>query len=281
MQAAPLAFADTDGDARRRARRGLAIYFAIVVVLSAAIEGFIILNPSMDGLIAVLMFVPAIASVVARLALGEGFSDVSFRLGGRRGLGAVGIALVFPVAIGLVAYGIAWTTGLAGFDARPSSGMVVSFAVGLVIGLVLAAGEEIGWRGYLLPLLADRRSASAAVGVLHGVWHLPLIIFTTSYNPAGSRWITIPVMLGVFAGAGVFYGYLRLASASTWPVVLAHQSFNSVSEWFAGKAGPEGGDTMAYAVGETGVITLVLVALLAAALLTRRSEPAATPERTV
>jgi uncharacterized protein len=146
---------------------------------------------------------------------------------------------------------------------------------------VLGLGEEIGWRGYLLPLLADRRSASAAVGVLHGIWHLPLMIFTTSYNAAGSRWITIPVMLGVFAGAGVFYGYLRLTSASTWPVVLAHQSFNPVSEWFAGKAGPGGGATMAYAVGETGVITLVLVALLAAALLTRGSEPAAAPERTV
>ena len=79
----------TDGDTQRNARRGLAIYFAIVVVLSAAIEGFIILNPSMDGLIAVLMLVPTIASVVARLLLREGFSDVSFRFGGRRGLGAV------------------------------------------------------------------------------------------------------------------------------------------------------------------------------------------------
>ena len=107
---------DADDDTRRRARRGLAVYFAIVVVLSAAIEGFVIRNPHLDGSIAGLMLVPALASVVARLALREGFADVSFRFGGRRGWRAIGSALVFPVVIGLVAYGIAWTTGLARFD---------------------------------------------------------------------------------------------------------------------------------------------------------------------
>jgi hypothetical protein len=80
----------TVSDIRRTARRGLAIYFAIVVVLSAAIEGFLIANPQLNGLIALLMFVPAVASVAARLILKEGFADVSFRFGGRRGLRAVG-----------------------------------------------------------------------------------------------------------------------------------------------------------------------------------------------
>jgi uncharacterized protein len=149
--AAPL----TAPDIRRPARLGLTIYFAIVLALSAVIEGFLIANPDKTGAIALLMFVPTVASVVARLVLREGFSDVSFRFGGRRGLGAIGIALVFPVAVGLVAYGTAWATGLAGFEARPSVGMIVPFAVGMMVGLVLAAGEEIGWRGYMLTRLID------------------------------------------------------------------------------------------------------------------------------
>jgi len=100
-----------DESIRRKARRGLTIYFAIVVVLSAAIEGFIILNPALDGLIALLMFAPALASLVARLVLQEGFADVSFRFGGRRGWSAIGLSLIFPVVIGLAAFGIAWMTG--------------------------------------------------------------------------------------------------------------------------------------------------------------------------
>ena len=71
----------SDRETARRARRGLAIYYAIVVALSAAVQAVVISRPDMDGLIAGLMLVPAVASVVARLALKEGFSDVSFRLG--------------------------------------------------------------------------------------------------------------------------------------------------------------------------------------------------------
>lgn len=49
-----------------------------MLILSAAIEGYIISNPQRDGLIAMIMLVPTLASVVARL-LREDFTDVSFR----------------------------------------------------------------------------------------------------------------------------------------------------------------------------------------------------------
>ncbi|HEX8936048.1 MAG TPA: hypothetical protein VF788_18095, partial [Pseudonocardiaceae bacterium] len=65
-----------------------------------------------------LMWSPAAAAVVARLALGEGFADVSFRVGGRRGWQAMTVAVLFPIAIGLPVYTIAWMTGLARFAPR-------------------------------------------------------------------------------------------------------------------------------------------------------------------
>jgi uncharacterized protein len=267
MQATAIAFADTDGDTGRRARRGLAIYFAIVVVLSAAIEGFIIVNPAMDGLIAVLMFVPAIASVVARLALGEGFSDVSFRFGGRRGLGAVGIALVFPVAIGLVAYGIAWTTGLAGFDARPSGGMIVSFAVGLVIGLVLAAGEEIGWRGYMLTRLIDSGVPRPVLagGLIWALWHVPLVlggVYAAGPSPALSAALIV-VSITSFS---FVISRLRLETGSVWPAIVLHGAWNRIIQ------GPFDGATTGVGatlwVGESGVLT-ALTLVLAAVIFSR------------
>jgi hypothetical protein len=65
--------------------RGLAVYFAIVIVLSGSVEAYIWMNPAtVETLIIPLMWTPAVASVVARLVVREGFSDVSFRFGGLR-----------------------------------------------------------------------------------------------------------------------------------------------------------------------------------------------------
>src|SRR5438874_7818674 len=65
------------------------------------------------------MWTPAAASVVARLVLREGFTDVSFRIGGSRGWKAIMLALIFPIVFGLISYGIAWTTGLVHFNPQP------------------------------------------------------------------------------------------------------------------------------------------------------------------
>ena len=252
----------TDGGTQRNARRGLGIYFAIIVVLSAAIEGFIILNPSMDGLIAVLMLVPTIASVVARLSLREGFSDVSFRVGGRRGLGAIGLALVFPVAVGLVAYGIAWTTGLAGFDARPSVGMIVPFAVGLLIGLVLAAGEEIGWRGYMLTRLIDAGVPRPvlASGLIWALWHVPLVlggVYAAGPSPA----LSAALIVVSITSFGFVISRLRLETGSVWPAIVLHAAWNRIIQ------GPFDGATMGVGatlwVGESGILTALTLVLTA------------------
>ena len=62
-----------------------------------------------------LMWTPALAALVARLVWREGVADISFRIGGRRGWVAMLAALLFPIVVGLIAYGSAWATGLAGF----------------------------------------------------------------------------------------------------------------------------------------------------------------------
>jgi CAAX protease family protein len=151
-----------------QARRGLVIFFVVLVLLSAALEALVIVQ----GLswVSALMWTPAAASVVARLVLRESFADVSFLVGGRRG---IILALMFPIAIGLVAYGAAWMTGLVQF--RPqlirfavpyvsaAASPVATFAINLAVAATIitvysiatAAGEEIGWRGYMLTRLID------------------------------------------------------------------------------------------------------------------------------
>jgi uncharacterized protein len=171
------------------------------------------------------------------------------------------------VAIGLVAYGIAWTTGLAGFDARPSGGMIVSFAVGLVIGLVLAAGEEIGWRGYMLTRLIDSGVPRPVLagGLIWALWHVPLVlggVYAAGPSPALSAALIV-VSITSFS---FVISRLRLETGSVWPAIVLHGAWNRIIQ------GPfDGATTGAGAtlwVGESGVLT-ALTLILAAVIFSR------------
>lgn len=90
----------------------------------------------------------------AHVVLGEGFADVSFRVGGRRGWQAIAVAVLFPIVIGLPVYGMAWMTGLASFAPRPG-GVATQFAstspvAAFVVMLAVAATtrrRRCDWRG--------------------------------------------------------------------------------------------------------------------------------------
>jgi uncharacterized protein len=75
----------TSYEIQRQARLGWSVYFAIVVVLTAVFQMIIISTGDFVPWVIPLMWSPAAASVAARLTLREGFSDVSFRLGGAAG----------------------------------------------------------------------------------------------------------------------------------------------------------------------------------------------------
>jgi uncharacterized protein len=66
-------------------------------------------------------------------------------------------ALVFPVTIGLVVYGVAWAAGLIGVGIPPTGlgGWAAAIAVLTILNIILSSGEEIGWRGYMLTRLID------------------------------------------------------------------------------------------------------------------------------
>ena len=108
-------------DRKTQARRGLAIYFTVVVLVSGFLEWKILATGDLIGkhrwLILMLMCTPTLASIIARVALREGIRDISFRFGGREGGKALLLAWLFPLWVGLIAYGAAWVFGLAHFQA--------------------------------------------------------------------------------------------------------------------------------------------------------------------
>jgi membrane protease YdiL (CAAX protease family) len=177
------------------------------------------------------------------------------------------LALLGPAAVLVASYGAATLVGAVRWQFEPDA--AINLAINIVIISFFAFFEEIGWRGYLLPKLSTPypRLAPALVGFLHGVWHLPLMLLTTAYNPAGNRLIVVPLFLAVLTVAGILYGYLRNASGSLWPVVIAHGTFNAVLGTLAGAAVADNPTTAAYLTGETGVFTLLALVVVAWVLM--------------
>jgi membrane protease YdiL (CAAX protease family) len=255
-------------DLRRAARRGLAVFFVIVVVLSGAIEAYIIMNPEFFGTllgVLALMWSPALASVIARLVLREGFSDVSFRFGGLRTLPWYALGLGVPLAVGIFAYGAAWLTGLVGVQ-----GGAVAFLVGLVsaatwitiYGFIFTAGEEIGWRGYMLTRLIDAGVPRPVLvsGLIWAGWHLPLIfagIYAAGPIPALSAVIFVVSVTSI----SFVFARMRLETGSIWPVIFAHSAWNAIIQGPFDRATT--GANAALWTGESGILTVIVLVVVA------------------
>ena len=186
------------------------------------------------------------------------------------------VAVLGPALVIAASFGVAAAIGVVhfpGFGPGFGSG-VLNLAITTVIFTVVLLGEEIGWRGYLLFRLAEvisGRQAALLTGAFHAIFHLPLLLLTTTYQSAGNRWIVVPMVMVTLTLAGVWYGWLRLWSGSIWPVSLSHSAFNNLMEGVAGVAIATSPATMAYVTTETGAATMIIMVLIAGYLLTRRA----------
>lgn len=135
--------------------------------------------------------------------------------------------------------------------------------------LIPAFGEELGWRGWLLPKLLPMGVVPAllASGLIWGLWHAPLILLGYNY-PDAPGWLGMILMMAMCTIVGAVFGWLRLRSESVWPAALAHASFNAaaVGTLFLFAASGEHIDTAhATILGWSGwIVPLVLVVVLIA-----------------
>lgn len=254
------------------------LFFGLAMALTlAVILIFRLVLPQSEMVILVHMLTPLLATlimvfVITRDGVG-GNSRLPIGLT-RSGRQAWGLALLLPLPILAVSYGLAWASGMAAFASPIESGWIPDLLINLVINFLIitlfVVSEEVGFRGYLLPRLqglGDKRAILLS-SFLHGVWHLPLILLTPFYLAEGNRLLTIPLFLLLLTAAGAIYGTLRLVTGSLWPGVVLHSAFNVFLGLFTTLTVMRSPFAI-YMIGESGVLTLVLTAVVAFWLMQR------------
>jgi membrane protease YdiL (CAAX protease family) len=272
-----------------KARHGLAIFFPVLILTSGIVEWLIVRGgdamSNHPNLVPVLMWMPALASIIARLLLREGIRDVSFRFGGKVGLRSIGCAVLMPLIVGTVAYGIAWATGLVGFSAitpspaelamspaaarlaalEPISRFLASVALGATVfavyGCLWTAGEEIGWRGYMLTRLiaAGVPQPLLVSGLIWALWHFPLIL-SGAYASGPFPLLSAGLFMIMVVGMALVSGVLRLRSGSVWPAIVLHSAWNSIIQNPFDRSSIGSGATLW--IGESGVLVAVTTFIL-------------------
>src|ERR1700758_430087 len=206
------------------------IFFAVLLLSMAVLTGlnffagFFRLYPAVAVVAA--MWIPGIAGILAAR-----YSKVRLRGTKRSRIRFLTLAVIAPLGVCGIIRGALWLSGLETFqnDLREiGAGSISLLALGFLFSVLGALGEEIGWRGFLVPLLAGRLGFTALVWCSWLPWflfYLWLFFLAGSYSkPAfGLQVLTLGTLL---FGLNVFLVWLRIRTGSLWPPVLLHAVHN-------------------------------------------------------
>ena len=277
---------------RNYGKRAVFSFFAIVILLSAAVETLICRGGS-EWLYLVLMWMPALAATAANCVFfrenGEPFSVKKlFAMSGFRKckLRYVLLGCLLPLGYLLIPYMVYWRLYPQDFAYHGVSLVLVLqdilpvMVIGIFVSLLSALGEEIGWRGFMVPALHERLGTNRTLlisSLFWCCWHLPLLI-GGSYMSGTPLWYQLPAFVLCIFPVGVMAGLLTLESGSVWPAAFLHAAHNNYDQ--AVFSIITRGDDRMYFVSETGALTILCAWVLAAILYIRARKRAQHPKNT-
>ena len=233
---------------RDNPKRATYLFLQLTLTFSAVVWVFVIwsghLAMGFGLMVPAIMWCPAISALLSCRLLGRKFRRLAWHW--PNGI-YLAIAYCLPIAYASLAYGVvlasrlgAWNSefirvvaedfGLHGLPAWGSLTLyILSMATGgVVLNLSMALGEEIGWRGFLVPELAKQMSftkVSLVSGIVWAAWHSPLVLLT-DYNSGTNRWYALACSSLTVIAISFSSAWLRLTSKSIWPPALLHASHN-------------------------------------------------------
>ena len=287
----------------KQSYRPLFVFLGLVVVLASFSYILIFTSDNNDdrtGGFALLQFSPAVSALVAKLVyqrnlrgLGWGWGKTRYQIAGA----------LLPLALGLVGFGLIWLTvggfydgsfiaetrsGIAdtlGFDVTsPYVVMLILLLVSGTLGLLLpgffAFGEELGWRGFLVPELykhANFTKTALISGLTWSVYHYPLVIgLEADELGVNTAYLLITATVGGI-GLSTIMAWLRLKSGSVWTAVLFHAALNSYNQGFFENLTETTSNLTNYMSGEFGLM-MSLVAAFTGYLFWRKRDALPPPQ---
>ncbi len=237
------------------------------------------------------MFVPALSSVLTRLITKEGFGNMYLHPHFKGHMRDYLLVYFGPTVLLFLSGAVYFLIFPGSFDPEltalnelvASSGsqgltastllivqVLIFVVIGPIVNIIPTMGEELGWRGYLLPKLRmflSDRIALIITGAIWGIWHLPIIVMGHNYGTGywGYPWLGILAMIVFCIVLGIIEGFISIKLQSSIPAAMIHSTVN------AGAALPiyliKGSYNMLLGPAITGLIAGLPFIVLAAILL--------------
>ena len=278
-------------------RRPLTTFLALVTLFAAIgySVAFMMGDDNRTGGIFLVQFSPMVAAIITRLIFQRNLRGFGWGWGKTRYQAvAYGLAFLLP----LVSFALLWLLGFGGFSdeayiaeaqtafadkfglniSSPLLVLMAAIALNGTLGLFIAfggIGEELGWRGFLVPELYkhyDFTKTALISGTIWAVFHWPLLILLMGPRLGVSPWPMLAISLVAGIGLSTIMAWLRLRSGSVWTAVIFHLGLNIHTQGFFQNLTTETSWLTNYVSGEHGLMLALVSAAVGYWFWRRRAE---------
>ena len=270
-----------DGDMTTRLRARIQAHPTVAFFFLAFASSWTLMTPAMvtglDSLAAIPFFLgvwapAAAAATVVRATGGSVKAWLRGIMRWRVPLRYYLFALGFPVALAAVASAVFVLAGES-LDFGLVGERAAAFLPLLLFCFLVNGGpEEPAWRGFALPRLQERYSpvkATALLGMVWGLWHLPLLLVEDNVDHGLAAVAFAAMLVWTLAGFIAYaftYTYLWNRTRSALLCMLLHASYNTAIGVVILRPADElvGDAYVAISLALTGTLWLVTVGLIVA-----------------
>jgi uncharacterized protein len=277
----------------RSSRQQVRTYLVLVFLFSSLFYFLILRAHTLRGgagvYVVCLMWCPGLAGMLTLKLNRRKLADLGWKWPAFK---YAAMSWYIPLIYAVITYLIVWIFGLGGFPNHNflrglvgTMGLRVSPAASTVIYVLLVGtfgligslshtlGEEIGWRGFLVPELVKTTSFTTTAlitGVVWACWHYPILIWG-DYNAGTPTWYGLTCFTVLVFGASFIFAWMRLKSGSLWTGAILHASHNLYIQAILTPLTTNTGKT-AWFIDEFGVVLPLVVLLFAIYFWSRRRE---------